>query len=94
MEGGVGGAVDPDARGGARGAASSAPTKNLFGSSADHAVLAMYHVRQYSNYLFTVSVEGDDPMHLTAKGTLEDGRLLRVEPVDPAAYSDLVDHSR
>jgi hypothetical protein len=45
-------------------------------------------------YKVTISVEGEEPMHLTAKAALEDGRLLRVEPVDPAAYSDLVDHSR
>ena len=45
-------------------------------------------------YKVTISVEGDEPMHLTARGTFEDGRLLRVEPVDPGAYSDLVDRSR
>ena len=43
-------------------------------------------------YKLSVHV-GDEAMHMTAKGTLEDGRLKRVEPVDPAAYSELVRRS-
>jgi hypothetical protein len=44
-------------------------------------------------YRVTVTPAGGDPMHLSAKGTLRDGRLIHVEPVDPEAYSDMVDRS-
>jgi len=44
-------------------------------------------------YKLTVHVGEDDPLHMTAKGTVKDGQLVRVEPVDPAAYSRLVERS-
>ena len=47
---------------------------------------AYYHV--------TVNVPGAEPMRLTAVGTLRDGRMVRVEPVDPAAYASLVERSK
>ena len=40
-----------------------------------------------------VTVDGN-PMHLTAKGTTRGGQIARVEPVDPAAYSEMVERSR
>ena len=44
-------------------------------------------------YKVTVTPAGGHPMHLAARGTLKDGQLLRVEPVDPAAYSEMVQRS-
>ena len=44
-------------------------------------------------YEVTITVD-DAPMHMTAKGTLHDGRLIRVEPVDPALYSSLMEKSK
>ena len=44
-------------------------------------------------YTLTVTPGDGDPLHLTAKGTVKDGQLLRVEPVDPSAYSDMVRRS-
>ncbi len=44
-------------------------------------------------YRVTITVD-DVPTHLTAKGTLRDGRLIRVEPVDPEQYSSLMEQSR
>ena len=37
---------------------------------------------------------GGDRLHMTSKGTLKDGRLVRVEPVDPSVYSELVERGR
>lgn len=45
-----------------------------------------------SLYRITVSV-GGETLVMTARATLRNGRILRVEPVDPTAYSDLVDRS-
>jgi hypothetical protein len=45
-------------------------------------------------YKLTVTPSGGEPMHLAAKGTVRDGRLLRVEPVDPSAYSEMVHRSQ
>lgn len=45
-------------------------------------------------YKLTVNFPDGDPMHLAAKGTLRDGRLLRVEPMDPSKYSAMVAQSR
>ena len=45
-------------------------------------------------YKMTLNVPGEQPLSLAARGTLKDGRLFRVEPVDPAQYSALVDRSR
>lgn len=44
-------------------------------------------------YKLTVTVEGNS-MLLTARGTTKDGQVIRVEPVDPGSYSDLVEKSR
>ncbi len=44
-------------------------------------------------YKLTVTQSGGEPMHLAARGTVKDGRLLRVEPVDPSAYSEMVHRS-
>lgn len=47
------------------------------------------------SYYYDVTVTVDDEaMHMTAKGTLEDGRLVRVEPVDPELYTALVERSK
>ena len=45
-------------------------------------------------YQLTLAVGDDEPLQMTAKGTLLDGRLIRVEPVDPAVYSTMVERSR
>jgi len=45
-------------------------------------------------YEVTVAVAGEEPLHMAAKGTLREGRLVRVEPVDPAVYSSLVERSK
>ena len=45
-------------------------------------------------YELDLGVPGEETMHLTAKGTLKDGRMVRVDPIDPARYSELVEHSR
>ena len=45
-------------------------------------------------YQLTITVPGEEPMHTKAKGTLKDGRLIRVEPVDPQQYSNLVEMSK
>lgn len=44
-------------------------------------------------YQLTLSAGGGEPLELKAKGLLSDGRLIRVEPVDPAAYSEMVRQS-
>ena len=44
------------------------------------------------HYRLSVRV-GDNEMQMTAKGTMEDGRLKRVEPIDPERYSELVRRS-
>ena len=41
----------------------------------------------------TLRVGEAEPLHLTAKGTIKDGQIMRVEPVDPAAYSTMVERS-
>lgn len=45
-------------------------------------------------YKVTITAGDDEPLHLAATGTLEDGRLIRVEPMDPAAYSTMIERSR
>ena len=45
-------------------------------------------------YKVTITVGEDAPMHLTAKGHLKDGQIIRVAPVDPAAYATMVERSR
>lgn len=45
-----------------------------------------------SFYEVTVTVEGE-AMNMVAKGTLVDDQLIRVEPLDPGAYSALVERS-
>ena len=45
-------------------------------------------------YRLTIHVGDDDPMHLQARGTVVRGQLARVEPMDPDAYSEMVDRSR
>lgn len=44
-------------------------------------------------YEVTVTVD-DEAMHMTARGTVEDGRLVRVESVDPDVYTALVERSK
>ena len=46
------------------------------------------------SYKLTITVGEDAPLHMAAKGTLRDGRLVRVEPVDPTVYSTIVERSR
>ena len=46
------------------------------------------------SYKLTITVGEDAPLHMAAKGTLRDGRLVRVEPVDPSVYSTIVERSR
>ena len=45
-------------------------------------------------YTFTLAVGESEPLHPTAKGTVKDGRIIRVEPVDQAVYSTMVERSR
>ena len=45
-------------------------------------------------YNFTIKVGESDPMHPTAKGTVKDGQIIRVEPVDQAVYSTMVERSK
>ena len=45
-------------------------------------------------YQLSVTIPGEEPMNTKAKCTLKDGRLLRVEPVDPEQYSHLVETSK
>ena len=45
-------------------------------------------------YRMTIEIPGADAMQLAARATLRDGRFVRVEPTDPAAYSELVEQSR
>lgn len=45
-------------------------------------------------YKLTVTVGDGEHLHMTAKGALRDGRLVRVEPVDPSVYSTMVEQSR
>ncbi len=45
-------------------------------------------------YKVTISVGEEEPMHLRAKGTIKDGQIIRVEPVDPSAYSEMVGRSK
>ena len=44
-------------------------------------------------YKLTVTPTGGGPMHLAAKGIVREGRLVRVEPMDPTAYSAMVERS-
>ena len=41
----------------------------------------------------TITPNGEEPMHLTARGTIEDGQVIRVEPLDPSADSEMVQRS-
>jgi hypothetical protein len=43
-------------------------------------------------YKLVITLSDDNAMHMTAKGTVKDGQLIRVEPVDPAAYAALESH--
>lgn len=45
-------------------------------------------------YRVTINMGDDEPMHLTAKGTVREGQLALVEPIDPGAYSAMVDRSK
>jgi hypothetical protein len=45
-------------------------------------------------YKITITVSDEEPLHLTAKGTVKDGQIIRVEPVDAAVYSKMVERSR
>jgi hypothetical protein len=44
-------------------------------------------------YKVTITAGGAEPMHLAARGTIRDGQLARVEPIDPGAYSEMVRRS-
>jgi hypothetical protein len=44
-------------------------------------------------YEVTVTPGGEKPLELKAKGTVKDGQVWRVEPLDPSKYSDLVQRS-
>ncbi len=46
------------------------------------------------SYRFTMTVGEGEPLDTAAKGTLKDGRLVRVEPLDPAVYSAIVERSK
>lgn len=41
-------------------------------------------------YEVTVTQSGEEPLHLAARGTVRDGQMIRVEPLDPSAYSAMV----
>jgi hypothetical protein len=41
-------------------------------------------------YSLTITFAEGEQLHLSSKSTIKDGQLFRVEPVDPAAYSKLV----
>jgi hypothetical protein len=61
------------------------------------AVAADFRVtgQEGNSYYYEVTVTvADEAMHMIAKGTLEDGRLVRVEPVDPDLYTALVERSK
>ena len=45
-------------------------------------------------YRLSVDVPGAEALPLTATATLRDGRVLRVEPLDPSAYATLMERSR
>lgn len=44
-------------------------------------------------YSLVLAVGDDDPLKMTARGTIRDGQLIRVEPVDPDVYSTMVRRS-
>lgn len=46
------------------------------------------------SYRFTMTVGDEEPLDTAAKGTLKEGRLVRVEPLDPAVYSAIVERSK
>lgn len=46
-----------------------------------------------ATYRLTLTV-GGDRLDMSAVGTLRDGRILRVEPVDPAVYSEMIERSK
>ena len=46
------------------------------------------------SYKLTITLGEDEPLHMAAKGTLREGRLVRVEPVDPTVYATLVERAR
>ena len=47
------------------------------------------------SFYYTVTINvGDEPMHMTAKGTVRDGQLALVEPIDPSVYSAMVDRAK
>lgn len=47
------------------------------------------------SFYYTVTINVDDePMHMTAKGTVRDGQLALVEPIDPSVYSAMVDRAK
>ena len=45
-------------------------------------------------YKITITMSDEEPLHLTAKGTVKDGQIIRVEPVDANVYSKMVERSR
>ena len=46
-----------------------------------------------ATYKLTLTV-GGDRLSMSAVATLGDGRIARVEPIDPAVYSEMIDRSR
>jgi hypothetical protein len=42
----------------------------------------------------TIAMGQEDPLRLSAKAALKDRKMVRVEPVDPATYSTMVQRSK
>ena len=45
-------------------------------------------------YSMSLTSPGEEPLRLVATATFRDGRVIRVEPSDPAAYADLLARNR
>lgn len=45
-------------------------------------------------YQLTIEVGDDEPIQMQARGTIRDGQLVHVAPMDPDAYSEMVERSR
>ncbi len=70
-------------------------TKGLAAKGAVASGFEVTGVEQDSFYYkLTIAVGEDEPLHLTAKATVKDEQLIRIEPVDPALYSTMVERSR
>lgn len=69
----------------AKGLAAKSATVSDFHMTAEEGDSVFYGV--------TVTVEGES-MQMASKGTVKDGRIVRVEPTDPATYAALVEHSK